>query len=290
TNTFISVCRPIALRLNVLFLLDGSGSVSGGTFAMQMKMLDKIANMMNIGKNGSQIAVLQYAGFTRLEFGFSDHQSLDDLLNSLRKIRHMSGTTKTGKAMLKALELFKQAKKTHEEGISQVAVVVTDGHSHDNPIPAAEALRDAGMMVTVILISIDFSSSGVTILTLGIGEHINRDEIVQISGKDQLAFQDLHKDVSLENFVKGFKNLSHGEHCEYARGPDGAQITCGPDFVQIEVSTTKKLKGRLFFEGYHAEPGCSSNDDSSHLDPKNSRYDTQIRAPHGKCGLVKSLQ
>ncbi|VDM69879.1 unnamed protein product [Strongylus vulgaris] len=41
---------------------------------MQMKMLDKIANMMEIGKNESQIAVLQYAGYTRLEFGFNENQ------------------------------------------------------------------------------------------------------------------------------------------------------------------------------------------------------------------------
>ncbi|RCN28087.1 hypothetical protein ANCCAN_26174 [Ancylostoma caninum] len=128
----------------------------------------------------------------------------------------------------------------------------------------------------------------VTILTLGIGEHINRDEIVRISGKDELAFQDLHRNISLENFVAGFKNLSQGEHCEYARGSDGAQITCGPDFIQVEVSTNHKLKGRLFFEGFHGEPGCSSTDDSSRLDPQHARYDVRIRASHGKCGLVKS--
>ncbi|VDL87787.1 unnamed protein product, partial [Nippostrongylus brasiliensis] len=71
--------------------------------------------------------------------------------------------------MLRALDVFKKAKRNDEHGVSQVAVVVTDGHSHDDPIPAAEALRAAG----------------VTILTLGIGEHINRDEIVKISGKDE---------------------------------------------------------------------------------------------------------
>ncbi|KAK6745165.1 hypothetical protein RB195_011716 [Necator americanus] len=271
TNELAKVCHPVALRLNVLFLLDGSGSVSGSTFDMQMKMLNKIANMMHIGKNESQIAVLQYAGYTRLEFGFNDNQSLDYLLNTLRKVRHMSGTTKTGKAMSKALELFQKAKRPDED-VSQVAVVVTDGHSHDNPLPAAEVLRAAG----------------VTILTLGIGRHINRGEIVLISGKEELAFQDLHKNTSLENFVSGFKNLSQGEHCEYARGSDGAQITCGSDFVQVEVSTTRKLKGRLFFEGFHAEPHCFSIDDSSHVVSENgSRYDVQIIAPHGRCGLDK---
>ncbi|KAK5981015.1 VWFA domain-containing protein [Trichostrongylus colubriformis] len=50
-NELLKICRPIDLRLHVLFLLDGSGSVSGSTFSMQMKVLDKIASMMNIGEN-----------------------------------------------------------------------------------------------------------------------------------------------------------------------------------------------------------------------------------------------
>ncbi|VDO28537.1 unnamed protein product [Haemonchus placei] len=271
-NELVKVCHPIALRLNVLFLLDGSGSVSGPTFAMQMQMLDKIASLMNIGRDKSQIAVLQYASYTRLEHSFEDRQSHDELMSKLKKIRHMSGTTKTGKAMLKALDMFRKARRGHEQSdVSQVAVVVTDGHSQDNPVPAAEALRAAG----------------ITILTLGIGDHINRDEIVRISGKDELAFQNLHKNVSLEHFVAGFKNLSQGEHCEYARGIEGAEITCGPDFVQVGISTTKKLKGRLFFEGYHQEPGCSSVEDYLIGSEDKSRFDVHTIAPHGKCGLVK---
>nr|CDJ97528.1 von Willebrand factor domain containing protein [Haemonchus contortus] len=144
-NELVKVCHPIALRLNVLFLLDGSGSVSGPTFAMQMQMLDKIASLMNIGRDKSQIAVLQYASYTRLEHSFEDRQSHDELMSKLKKIRHMSGTTKTGKAMLKALDMFRKARRGHEQSdVSQVAVVVTDGHSQDNPVPAAEALRAAG--------------------------------------------------------------------------------------------------------------------------------------------------
>ncbi|PIO60154.1 hypothetical protein TELCIR_18356, partial [Teladorsagia circumcincta] len=67
--------------------------------------------------------------------------SYEELLSSLKKIRHMSGTTKTGKAMLKALDMFKKVK--HSDDVSRVAVVVTDGHSQDNPAPAADALRAA---------------------------------------------------------------------------------------------------------------------------------------------------
>lgn len=93
-------------------------------------------------------------------------------------------------------------------------------------------------------------------------------------------------------------------------GIEGAEITCGPDFIQVEVSTTKKLQvrsspaiavegdrgltasfqGRLFFEGFLLEPGCSSPEDSSREVPGKSRFDVQVKAAHGKCGLVKTYE
>ncbi|KAK6013097.1 hypothetical protein OSTOST_21648, partial [Ostertagia ostertagi] len=137
-----------------------------------------------------------------------------------------------------------------------VAVVVTDGHSQDNPAPAGRCSTSSRNQLKKVFYR--FSIAGVTILTLGIGDHINRDEIVRISGNDELAFQ-----VWM-----------------------GAEIICGPDFVQVGISTTKKLKGRLFFEGFHQEPGCSSVEDNSNKNQDDSRFDVRTIAPHGKCGLI----
>lgn len=64
------------------------------------------------------------------------------------RIRHKLGTTKTGKALDKAFTLFNEPQlsgsRLGKENVGQVAIVVSDGHSHDNPIPAAERLRKLG--------------------------------------------------------------------------------------------------------------------------------------------------
>uniref|UniRef100_A0A183GTG4 ZP domain-containing protein n=1 Tax=Heligmosomoides polygyrus TaxID=6339 RepID=A0A183GTG4_HELPZ len=46
----------------------------------------------------------------------------------------------------------------------------------------------------------------------------------------------------------------------------------------------------LFFEGFLLEPGCSSPEDSSREVPGKSRFDVQVKAAHGKCGLVKTYE
>ncbi|MFH4975139.1 hypothetical protein AB6A40_001848 [Gnathostoma spinigerum] len=148
-----SVCRPIDRQLDLLFILDGSGSVSGSTFDTQMAMLEKIVDMVDIGPKKTQIAVMQYSSYTRIEFGFSAHQTKQSLRTSLEKIRHLSGTTKTGKALDKALQIFRHEDisgvRLNDEDVAQVAVVVSDGHSHDDPVPAAIRLRQAGLCIFI---------------------------------------------------------------------------------------------------------------------------------------------
>lgn len=51
-------------------------------------------------------------------------------------------------------------------------------------------------------------------MALGIGNHINMDELVQITGDEVLAF----RNDSLDNFIHEFRKLAVGEHCEYAKG------------------------------------------------------------------------
>ncbi|MCP9258184.1 hypothetical protein DINM_001444 [Dirofilaria immitis] len=224
-NDLAKVCRPLDRQLDLLFILDGSGSVSGNTFATQMAMLNKFNSQYdrNWSKN-TQIAVMQYSSYTRVEFNFSanpvgccfkDFQKLrcqtkESLRASLQKIRHISGTTRTGKALDKALYVFRHdpnfGTRMNQDDVAQVAIVVTDGHSHDDPVPAALRLRQAGIQI----------------LTLGIGAHINMGELVEITG------------------------------------PFGAEINCYSDSVEITVSVVNPFYGHLYVSGQFHHPECQN--------------------------------
>uniref|UniRef100_A0A0R3RJ32 ZP domain-containing protein n=1 Tax=Elaeophora elaphi TaxID=1147741 RepID=A0A0R3RJ32_9BILA len=256
-NDLAKVCRPLDRQMDLLFVLDGSGSVSGSTFATQMAMLNKIVDMIEIGPKNTQIAVMQYSSYTRVEFNFSANpvgccfKNKETLRASLQKIRHISGTTKTGKALDKALHIFRHdsnsGARLNEDDVAQVAVVVTDGHSHDDPIPAALRLRQAG----------------VQILTLGIGAHINMGELVEITGDENLAFQNLTSQASLDQFLHQFKKIAIGEHCDFSRGPLGAEITCHSDSVEIVVSTVNPFHGHLYVASQFHHPECTATAQNS---------------------------
>uniref|UniRef100_A0A9J2PTV8 VWFA domain-containing protein n=1 Tax=Ascaris lumbricoides TaxID=6252 RepID=A0A9J2PTV8_ASCLU len=117
-------CRPLDRQLDLLFILDGSGSVSGSTFDTQMSMLNRIVEMVEIGPDRTQIAVMQYSSYTRVEFGFTANPNKEKLRLALQKIRHISGTTRTGKALDKALQVFKHGEtsgaRVNQEDVAQV--------------------------------------------------------------------------------------------------------------------------------------------------------------------------
>lgn len=60
--------------------------------------------------------------------------------------------------------------------------------------------------------------SGVQILALGIGAHINMGELLDITGDENLAFQNLNSQLSLDKFANQFKKIAVGEHCDFSRG------------------------------------------------------------------------
>uniref|UniRef100_A0A9J2PUT6 ZP domain-containing protein n=1 Tax=Ascaris lumbricoides TaxID=6252 RepID=A0A9J2PUT6_ASCLU len=149
---------------------------------------------------------------------------------------------------------------------SKIAVVVSDGHSHDDPVPAAQRLRRAG----------------VQILTLGIGAHINMGELIDITGDETLAFQNLTSQASLDKFVSQFRKIAVGEHCDFSRGPHGAEITCNSDSVSIGVSTVNPFYGHLYVVGQFHRPECVAI-------ARNSSKEIQLTVGLASCDVQKQL-
>lgn len=70
------MCRPVDRPLDLLFILDGSGSTVGGgaLFATQIETLNKIVDTMDIGEDKTRIGVMQYASYTYVEFPFKAYK------------------------------------------------------------------------------------------------------------------------------------------------------------------------------------------------------------------------
>lgn len=109
---------------------------------------------------------------------------------------------------------------------------MSDGHSHDDPVKPALKLRNAG----------------VEVMALGIGNHINMEELELMTGEKDLAFENITIDKNVEKFINKFRKNAVGEECEYLRGEQGAQIDCLSDRMQVNTLT---LLYNLCLGSYH---------------------------------------
>jgi uncharacterized protein YegL len=256
------------LPSDLLFIIDGSGSVGAPTFDTQIAALNRIVDSVDIGPNDTQIAVLQYSSYTYIEFGFNIHSTKESLRDAISKLQHKSGTTKTGKALDRALQMFTTktwGSRFGRNGVQQIAVVVTDGHSRDDPAQAAGRLRQAG----------------VRIIALGIGQHINMNELVDISNDANYAFENLTSSETMENFVRAFRETTITDECEYLRGPEGAQITCNPDSIQVGITMEKEFGGFLYVDGHFDDSKCRYQANSTDFEFNVNLLD---------CGIARQFQ
>uniref|UniRef100_A0A914BX00 Uncharacterized protein n=1 Tax=Acrobeloides nanus TaxID=290746 RepID=A0A914BX00_9BILA len=255
-NELAKICHPIDNSLDLLFILDGSGG-SRSTFDSQLTALTKVVEMVEIGHNSTQIAVMQYGTYTYMEF----------LFNVFSNIRHKSGTTRTGKALDKAFDVLHDEKSGVRKGrvdVAPIVIIVSDGHSRDDPVAAANRLRQ----------------SGVRVLALGIGPHINVEELVAIAGTPEFVFQNLTDENSFQRFMETFEKFTMGEQCEFARGKNGSDIRCNSDSISISVSTSKPFHGHLFVDGRFNDKRCVARSNNS---------DITLKVGLTECGLKRQF-
>lgn len=63
--------------------------------------------------------------------------------------------------------------------------------------------------------------AGVKIIALGIGQHINMKELVDMTNDSEYAFENLTSTDTMEQFLRTFRQTTITDECEFLRGPEG---------------------------------------------------------------------
>ncbi|XP_023264251.1 collagen alpha-1(XXI) chain-like isoform X2 [Seriola lalandi dorsalis] len=144
----IRSCRTAPCDL--VFILDGSWSVEDVNFELVKRWLVNITTSFNIGQKFTQVGVVQYSDDPVLEIPLGKYSSNKDLIKAMESIEYMGGNTRTGTAIKFATEKLFGLSERGPQGISRIAVVLTDGKSQDEVLKAAEAARKKGVILFAI--------------------------------------------------------------------------------------------------------------------------------------------
>lgn len=93
TFVLISECKA---KLDLGFLVDGSGSVGGKNFKKQLKFIKKMARAFKISLQETHVGLIVFDHNPKLIFGFDKFYDLRGVINAIGQVPHPSGGTKTG--------------------------------------------------------------------------------------------------------------------------------------------------------------------------------------------------
>nr|KAG5712505.1 hypothetical protein BaRGS_011479 [Batillaria attramentaria] len=152
-------CRD---KMDLVFILDSSGSVSYTDFDLMLHFAADIVDVMNVSSEVVRVADVVYSNTVQVEFDFDDYTDADDLKSRLLNTYKLDSTTNTHLALDEAAAILNDTARGARLGVKKVAVLVTDGRSNDysSTLASAQGLKD----------------QGVTVFAIGVGNY-NLDEI-----------------------------------------------------------------------------------------------------------------
>ncbi|KAL0985323.1 hypothetical protein UPYG_G00155470 [Umbra pygmaea] len=144
-------CSDASLA-DIVFIVDESGSIGNDNFQLVRGFIHKIVEGLNVGFNSVRVGIVLFNDGASSYVYLNTFQKKEDILSSIKRLSYRGGGTNTGEALDFARnEMFiKNQGSRKDEGVQQVAIVITDGKSQDNVTSPATALRRAGVTVYAV--------------------------------------------------------------------------------------------------------------------------------------------
>ncbi|XP_075900293.1 collagen alpha-1(XIV) chain-like isoform X2 [Nelusetta ayraudi] len=143
------ICRSSA-PADLVLLVDGSWSIGRINFRLVRTFLENLVRAFQVDQDRTRVGLAQYSGDPRIEWHLNTHSSKEAVMEAAKNLPYKGGNTLTGLALTFIQENSFSPESGSRPGVPRVVVLVTDGKSQDDVIPAARSLRESGVEVFAI--------------------------------------------------------------------------------------------------------------------------------------------
>lgn len=98
-STLFNIFTVCQTSVDLVFVLDGSGSVGESNFKKVKEFVKRVIDFFNIGVDGTHVAVVTYETETRIEFNLVKYYTKTELRNAVDDIKYRGYLTYTGEAL-----------------------------------------------------------------------------------------------------------------------------------------------------------------------------------------------
>ena len=170
---FLPGAISVTNKADVVFIMDSSGSIGTSDYAKERGFVKEMAKIFQISPTASRISTIIYDSRPALIFDFDEYTDVAGVSNAIDSLPYLGNQTRIDKALALAVRVFGQSRPS----VPRIAVILTDGKQTPDfdAVPlevAAQPLHDLGVKVYVI----------------GIGGHVDINELNLIAKKPQDVF------------------------------------------------------------------------------------------------------
>ena len=162
--------------LDLVFVLDTSGSIGSENFTNAKKSIENIVSSLRIGPN--KVAVITFSTDVTLLFNLNTHRDNATLIKAIREIPYTGGLTNTAEAIrvLRSEVLSETLGVRPSNESTQIAIIMTDGRSN---LPNATK-KEAEML---------HNQTNFKVFAVGVGDAVDFSELLNIASSTAFAIQ-----------------------------------------------------------------------------------------------------
>ncbi|KAM3723265.1 Cuticlin-6 [Dirofilaria immitis] len=141
---------------DVLFLIDASRNVNKTHFQRAVKVImDTVEQFKNIGPNGIQVSLVQYAREPVLEFSFRKHNCKPCLLFDIDDTEYIGGLNSVDNVIHKVLKYGFSKRRGDRDKVANILIIISNGISDDRFQETLQLLNLNNISVIVVVVPIE---------------------------------------------------------------------------------------------------------------------------------------
>ncbi|XP_048237149.1 uncharacterized protein LOC124110407 isoform X2 [Haliotis rufescens] len=140
-------------KLDLVFLLDSSGSVKLHNFKTTLSFVKSFLSTTSIDDGNVRVGVVTFNHRAHIQFHLNQYKTKKELFRAIDKIKYKKGATNTYAGLRTLRTKMFSKRRGDRRGAKNVALVITDGLSNRNAkktIPEAKAVRKANIQIYAI--------------------------------------------------------------------------------------------------------------------------------------------
>lgn len=153
---FICKIRVCNQRADIGFIVDSSGSVRINGFRKSKEFIKFVLRRFKISETGVHVGLIRFSSRATTIFGFEEHFTHSEINEAVDNMQFVKGGTRTDRALRLARNglFLEKPDGMSRPNIPKFLVLMTDGHSTQPALTAAEAksMKQKGVHVIVVAI------------------------------------------------------------------------------------------------------------------------------------------